>query len=138
MKSYTLKEFLKIGDCEEQKIVLGYDDRKPQEEQRVNFKDDIVKIKELFKNAFRLDYIVYFDGRFVDFPYDGYEFKDLKDEFYYNNGNSYLVFKDETGFEVAFKIKYLKDFKFRKVYRLVKKACDYTKSHPGVSKYKLY
>ena len=82
--------------------------------------------------------MLYFDGTPVDEPYDGLEFKTLEEEFYYNNGNSYLVFRDTNNFEVTFKIKYLKGYDFKIVYKVVEKAVNCTKANPGLSKYKLY
>ena len=66
------------------------------------------------------------------------EFKTIEEEFYYYNSNSYLVFKDNIGDQVCFKIKFLKEYDFEKVYKVVEKACNYTKAHPEVSEYKLY
>lgn len=96
------------------------------------------RIEKLFDVALEEKYVIFYDGRFVDDPYDGYEFKTLEEEFYYNNGNSYLVFEDETGYRVSFKVKCLKEYNFDIVYKIVEKAVMYTKSHPEVSEYKLY
>ena len=59
--------------------------------------------------------------------------------FYYYNSSSYIVFVDDYNFKVRFKIRYLKDKNYKPdVYKVVEKACIYTKAHPEVSDYKLY
>lgn len=100
--------------------------------------DNKERIKKLFDIALEEEFTVYFDGRYVEEPYDGLEFKTIEEEFYYYNSNSYLVFKDNIGDQVCFKIKFLKEYDFEKVYKVVEKACNYTKAHPEVSEYKLY
>ena len=77
------------------------------------------KIKELFDIALDEQTTVYFDGVYVEEPYDGLEFKTL-------------------GFKVRFKIRYLQGYDFDMVYKVTEKACNYTKAHPNVSNYKLY
>ena len=97
------------------------------------------RINKLFDIAMNESVIVYFDGRYVEEPYDGLEFKTEEEEFYYYNGSSYIVFVDDNNFKVRFKIRYLKDKNYKpEVYKVVEKACIYTKAHPEVSDYKLY
>ena len=97
------------------------------------------RINKLFDIAMNESVIVYFDGRYVEEPYDGLEFKTEEEEFYYYNGSSYIVFVDDNNFKVRFKIRYLKDKNYKpEVYKVVEKACFYTKAHPEVSDYKLY
>lgn len=96
------------------------------------------KIKELFDIALDEQVTVYFDGVYVEEPYEGLEFKTLEEEFYYYNNNSYIVFVDDSGFKVRFKIRYLQGYDFDMVYKVTEKACNYTKAHPNVSNYKLY
>lgn len=104
-----------------------------------NLEDNKERINKLFDIALDEKYILFYDGRFVDDPYDGYEFQSLEEEFYYNNGNSYLVFQDKnTEEKVSFKVKSLKDYDFDTVYKIVEKAVEYTKEHPEVSEYKIY
>ncbi len=135
MKSYTLCQLLKIDNFSG-RLVIGESD----ESRRYNSlsQEDMEKIKMLFNVALDNILLMYFDGRYVIEPYEGLEFKSLEEEFYYNNSNSYLVFKDEESREVAFKIKYLKGFNFDRVYKVVEKAFLYTKNHPEVSDYKVY
>ena len=97
------------------------------------------RINKLFDIAMNDSVLVYFDGRYVEEPYDGLEFKTEEEEFYYYNGSSYIVFVDDNNFKVRFKIRYLKDKNYKpEVYKVVEKACIYTKAHPEVSDYKLY
>ena len=97
------------------------------------------RINKLFDIAMNESVIVYFDGRYVEEPYDGLEFKTEEEEFYYYNSSSYIVFVDDYNFKVRFKIRYLKDKNYKPdVYKVVEKACIYTKAHPEVSDYKLY
>ena len=97
------------------------------------------RINKLFDIAMNESVLVYFDGRYVEEPYDGLEFKTEEEEFYYYNGSSYIVFVDDYNFKVRFKIRYLKDKNYKPdVYKVVEKACIYTKAHPEVSDYKLY
>ena len=97
------------------------------------------RINKLFDIAMNESVIVYFDGRYVEEPYDGLEFKTEEEEFYYYNSSSYIVFVDDNNFKVRFKIRYLKDKNYKpEVYKVVEKACIYTKAHPEVSDYKLY
>ena len=97
------------------------------------------RINKLFDIAMNDSILVYFDGRYVEEPYDGLEFKTEEEEFYYYNGSSYIVFVDDNNFKVRFKIRYLKDKNYKpEVYKVVEKACIYTKAHPEVSDYKLY
>lgn len=132
MNKNTLKEFLNL-DGKSKAYDLNLDNCK-------NNEYDITKkrIKQLFDIALEDKFILYFDGVPVDDPYDGLEFKTLEEEFYFNNGNSYLVFRDEEGIEVLFKIKYLKEYDFEKVYKATEKAVMYTQSNPQISKYKFY
>gem|GEM_PF-5169007 len=97
------------------------------------------RINKLFDIAMNESVIVYFDGRYVEEPYDGLEFKTEEEEFYYYNSSSYIVFVDDYNFKVRFKIRYLKHKNYKPdVYKVVEKACIYTKAHPEVSDYKLY
>ena len=96
------------------------------------------RIKKLFDIALEDKFMLYFDGTAVDDPPDGIEFKTIEETFFYNNGNSYLVFRDSNNFEVAFKIKYLREYDFQRVYDVTKKATECTKANPSLSKYKLY
>jgi len=97
------------------------------------------RINKLFDIAMNESVLVYFDGRYVEEPYDGLEFKTEEEEFYYYNSSSYIVFVDDYNFKVRFKIRYLKDKNYKPdVYKVVEKACIYTKAHPEVSDYKLY
>lgn len=96
------------------------------------------RIKKLFDVALDEQVIVYFDGVYSEEPYDGLEFKTLQEEFYFYNNNSYLVFVDNNDFKVRFRIRYLQNYEFEKVYKVTEKACNYTKAHPEVSDYKLY
>ncbi len=99
-------------------------------------------IKRLLKIAPKNHYIFYFDVGYVDDIYDGYEFKDEEEEFYYNNSNSYLVFRDITDFEVRIKISTIEKIKeiitFEEMCALTSQAIEYTKKHPSLSKNKLY
>lgn len=130
MSKNTLKEYLGV-DVKDKRYDLSLD---ACESKEANQK----RIKQLFDIALEEDFILYFDGVAVDDPYDGLDLSDLKDEFYYNNGNSFLVFEDKDGFKVSFKIKYLKEYDYERVYKVTEKAVEYTKKHPEVSKYKLY
>ena len=132
MNKNTLKEFLNL-DGKSKAYDLNLDNCK-------NNEYDITKkqIKQLFDIALEDKFILYFDGVPVDDPYDGLEFKTLEEEFYFNNGNSYLVFRDEEGTEVLFKIKCLKEYDFEKVYKVKEKAVIYTQSNSQISKYKFY
>ena len=132
MNKNTLKEFLNL-DGKSKAYDLNLDNCK-------NNEYDITKkqIKQLFDIALEDKFILYFDGVPVDDPYDGLEFKTLEEEFYFNNGNSYLVFRDEEGTEVLFKIKFLKEYDFEKVYKVTEKAVIYTQSNSQISKYKFY
>ncbi len=132
MDENTLKSFLNLKE-EGKRKNIDLDDC--NEEERVRNED---VIKRLFDIALERRFLIYFDGTAVDEPYDGLEFKNLEDEFYYNNGNSYLVFRDIQNTEVAFKIKYLKKYDFKKVYKIVENAVKCTMKNPELSKYKLY
>lgn len=96
------------------------------------------RINKLFDIAMNETVTVYFDGRYVEEPYDGLEFKTEKEEFYYYNSSSYLVFVDDENFKVRFTIRSIKNKNYAQVYKVVEKACLYTKAHPEVSDYKLY
>ena len=102
MSKNTLKEFLEL-DVNVKRYDLSLDACKDKE---ANQK----RIKQLFDIALEEKFILFFDGVAVDDPYDGLDLSELKDEFYYNNGNSFLVFEDKDGFKVSFKIKYLKEY----------------------------
>ena len=45
--------------------------------------DNKERIKKLFDIALEEEFTVYFDGRYVEEPYDGLEFKTIEEEFYY-------------------------------------------------------
>lgn len=129
----TLKNFLNLK-CDSQKVYLDLENCKSNEEKRVNRK----KIKRLLKIALRGDFLLYFDGTAVPEPYDGLQFENDKQEFYYNNGNSHLVFRDKDNFEVAFKVKDIKDYNYKKVYKVVEKAVICTVNNPKLSSYTIY
>jgi len=101
-------------------------------------KDYKEKIEKLFDIALLSNVIVYYDGRYVMEPYEDYEFKTEEEEFYYYNQESYLVFVDDNGKKARFKIRDINNHKYSTVYKVVEKACNYTKAHPWVSKNKLY
>lgn len=131
MNKNNLKNFLNIDeDVQNKDLSLDACNEKEFEANK--------KIKNLFDIALEERFLLYFDGRYVMEPYDGLEFKTLEEEFYYNNGNSYLVFSDSNDFKVTFKIKYLREYNFNMVYKVVEKAVIYTKANPDVSDYKLY
>lgn len=132
MNKNNLKNFLNIDEDVQNKD-LSLDACNEKE-----FEANKKKIKNLFDIALEERFLLYFDGRYVMEPYDGLEFKTLEEEFYYNNGNSYLVFSDSNDFKVTFKIKYLREYNFNMVYKVVEKAVIYTKANPDVSDYKLY
>ena len=73
------------------------------------------RIKKLFDIALEDKFMLYFDGTAVDDPPDGMELTTIEQQFFYNNGNSFLVFRDDENFEVAFKIKYLREYNFNKL-----------------------
>ena len=101
-------------------------------------------MKKLFnlalENDLELDdeFKMYFDSVYVDEPYDGYVFKDEREEFFYNSGESFIVFEDKNKFKVKFKIRNLKNFKFKYVCKVVERAIDYGEKHPGLSNYRNY
>lgn len=141
MKGYTLKDILGIEVKDTTtRVILGFDDRYPETKNN-NFEDDMVKIKMLYSVALKYNFMIYYDGRYVIEPYEGYD-EWLEEHpvecFYYYNSSSYLVFRDETGVEVAFQIKYLKDEKYEDVYNLTLKAWNYTKEHKELSDYTCY
>lgn len=132
MKENTLKNFLGItGDVKE--IALC---ECPVNSKEFNIEKQL--IDRLFNIALEKRFVLYYDGRYVMEPYDGLEFKTEEEEFYYNNNNSYLVFQDITDVKVRFKIRYLSEYEYKRVYEVVKLAVDFTKKHPEVSDYKLY
>ncbi len=135
MKENNLKDFLGLKDVKEKELILCND--KLKYPSKNTLKKDMRLIKKLI-DATDGRFIIYFDGRYVDFPYDGLEFKSEKEEFFFNNWNSYIVFVDDTGFKVRFKIKWMEMLPYEKVYKLVEIGYYYTKAHPEVSKYKLY
>ena len=133
MNKMSFKDFLNLNTIA-QEVDLSLDTCH-KEEVEVNKE----RINKLFDIAMNESVIVYFDGRYVEEPYDGLEFKTEEEEFYYYNGSSYIVFVDDNNFKVRFKIRYLKDKNYKpEVYKVVEKACIYTKAHPEVSDYKLY
>lgn len=133
MNKLSFKDFLNLN-TKAQEVDLSLDTCH-KEEVEVNKE----RINKLFDIAMNESVLVYFDGRYVEEPYDGLEFKTEEEEFYYYNGSSYLVFVDDYDFKVRFKIRYLKDKNYKpEVYQVVEKACIYTKAHPEVSDYKLY
>ena len=133
MNKLSFKDFLNLR-TKAQEVDLSLDTCH-EEEVEVNKE----RINKLFDIAMNESVIVYFDGRYVEEPYDGLEFKTEEEEFYYYNGSSYIVFVDDNNFKVRFKIRYLKDKNYKpEVYKVVEKACIYTKAHPEVSDYKLY
>ena len=133
MNKLSFKDFLNLNTIA-QEVDLSLDTCH-KEEVEVNKE----RINKLFDIAMNDSILVYFDGRYVEEPYDGLEFKTEEEEFYYYNGSSYIVFVDDNNFKVRFKIRYLKDKNYKpEVYKVVEKACFYTKAHPEVSDYKLY
>ena len=133
MNKLSFKDFLNLKTIA-QEVDLSLDTCH-KEEVEVNKE----RINKLFDIAMNESVIVYFDGRYVEEPYDGLEFKTEEEEFYYYNSSSYIVFVDDYNFKVRFKIRYLKDKNYKpEVYKVVEKACIYTKAHPEVSDYKLY
>ena len=133
MNKMSFKDFLNLNTIA-QEVDLSLDTCH-KEEVEVNKE----RINKLFDIAMNESVIVYFDGRYVEEPYDGLEFKTEEEEFYYYNSSSYIVFVDDYNFKVRFKIRYLKDKNYKPdVYKVVEKACIYTKAHPEVSDYKLY
>lgn len=133
MNKLSFKDFLNLKTIA-QEVDLSLDTCH-KEEVEVNKE----RINKLFDIAMNESVIVYFDGRYVEEPYDGLEFKTEEEEFYYYNSSSYIVFVDDYNFKVRFKIRYLKDKNYKPdVYKVVEKACIYTKAHPEVSDYKLY
>jgi hypothetical protein len=133
MNKLSFKDFLNLNTIA-QEVDLSLDTCH-KEEVEVNKE----RINKLFDIAMNDSILVYFDGRYVEEPYDGLEFKTEEEEFYYYNGSSYIVFVDDNNFKVRFKIRYLKDKNYKpEVYKVVEKACIYTKAHPEVSDYKLY
>lgn len=129
----TLKEFLEIREDVKNKKDISLD-ACDNSECEINKN----RINKLFNIALKEEFILFYDGRYVPEPWDGLEFETMEEEFWYNNGDSHLVFEDEKGTQVTFKIKYLKEFDFDLVYKVVEKATIYTKAHPEVSDYKLY
>ena len=133
MNKMSFKDFLNLNTIA-QEVDLSLDTCH-KDEVEVNKE----RINKLFDIAMNESVIVYFDGRYVEEPYDGLEFKTEEEEFYYYNSSSYIVFVDDYNFKVRFKIRYLKDKNYKPdVYKVVEKACIYTKAHPEVSDYKLY
>lgn len=90
---------------------------------------DRVKLNDKFK--------MYFVTQYVDDSFDD-EFKDEKEEFFHNSGESFLVFEDKESFKVKFKIRSLKEYRYEDVCKVVKKAIKYSKEHPEISNYKSY
>jgi len=100
----TLKEFLEIREDVKSRKDLSLDACNNSEcELNRN------RINKLFNIALKEDFILFYDGRAVDDYWDGVDPTPIE-EFWHNNGNSYLVFEDEKGTQVTFKIKYLKEF----------------------------
>lgn len=132
MNKLSFKDFLNLK-TKAQEVDLSLDTCH-KEEVEVNKE----RINKLFDIAMNETVTVYFDGRYVEELYDGLEFKTEKEEFYYYNSSSYLVFVDDENFKVRFTIRSIKNKNYAKVYKVVEKACIYTKAHPEVSDYKLY
>lgn len=132
MNKLSFKDFLNLN-TKAQEVDLSLDTCH-EEEVEVNKE----RINKLFDIAMNETVTVYFDGRYVEEPYDGLEFKTEKEEFYYYNSSSYLVFVDDENFKVRFTIRNIKNKNYAKVYKVVEKACIYTKAHPEVSDYKLH
>ena len=132
MNKMSFKDFLNLNTIA-QEVDLSLDTCH-KEEVEVNKE----RINKLFDIAMNDSILVYFDGRYVEEPYDGLEFKTEEEEFYYYNSSSYLVFVDDENFKVRFTIRNIKNKNYAKVYKVVEKACIYTKAHPEVSDYKLY
>lgn len=132
MNKLSFKDFLNLR-TKAQEVDLSLDTCH-EEEVEVNKE----RINKLFDIAMNETVTVYFDGRYVEELYDGLEFKTEKEEFYYYNSSSYLVFVDDENFKVRFTIRNIKNKNYAKVYKVVEKACIYTKAHPEVSDYKLH
>lgn len=123
----NLKSFLNIPE-EVEKLELGKD-----RIDKAKVEADNDRIKMLFDIALEDKFVMYFKGVYVDDPYDGLEFKNEEEEFYYNNGKSYLVFRGTTDFEVKIPIPCLKMFPYSKVRKVAIKAIKYSNAHPGLS-----
>lgn len=132
MNKLSFKDFLNLN-TKAQEVDLSLDTS-----HKVEVEVNKERINKLFDIAMNETVTVYFDGRYVEEPYDGLEFKTEKEEFYYYNSSSYLVFVDDENFKVRFTIRNIKNKNYAKVYKVVEKACIYTKAHPEVSDYKLY
>ena len=125
----VLKEFLGLKTKEDVKeITLGVGDKK--------------SIKKLIETAQERRFIIYFDSFPVEEIYDGYEFVDEEEEFYYYNQASAIVFRDITDFKIRIDISTIKKTKktmtFEAICNAVRIATEYTKKHPEVSRSKLY
>ncbi len=132
MNKLSFKDFLNLN-TKAQEVDLSLDTS-----HKVEVEVNKERINKLFDIAMNETVTVYFDGRYVEELYDGLEFKTEKEEFYYYNSSSYLVFVDDENFKVRFTIRNIKNKNYAKVYKVVEKACIYTKAHPEVSDYKLY
>ena len=132
MNKFSFKDFLNLK-TKAQEVDLSLDTC-----HEVEVEVNKERINKLFDIAMNETVTVYFDGRYVEEPYDGLEFKTEKEEFYYYNSSSYLVFVDDENFKVRFTIRSIKNKNYAQVYKVVEKACLYTKAHPEVSDYKLY
>lgn len=132
MNKLSFKDFLNLN-TKAQEVDLSLDTS-----HKVEVEVNKERINKLFDIAMNETVTVYFDGRYVEELYDGLEFKTEKEEFYYYNSSSYLVFVDDEDFKVRFTIRSIKNKNYAKVYKVVEKACIYTKAHPEVSDYKLY
>ena len=119
MNKLSFKDFLNLN-TKAQEVDLSLDTS-----HKVEVEVNKERINKLFDIAMNETVTVYFDGRYVEELYDGLEFK--------------TEFVDDNNFKVRFKIRYLKDKNYKpEVYKVVEKACIYTKAHPEVSDYKLY
>lgn len=128
----NLRSFLNIPEGVKE-IELG---KEKTDKAKVEADNDIIKM--LFDIALEDKFVMYFKGGYVDDPYDGLEFKTEEEEFYYNNGRSYLVFVGNTGFTVKIKIPCLKMFRYQDVRKVAIKAIKYSNAHPGLSDYPLH
>ena len=131
MNKNSLKDFLELNI---EPTNLNRKDISLDAEEEINKE----RIKKLFGIALENKFMLYFDGTAVDDPPDGMELTTIEQQFFYNNGNSFLVFRDDENFEVAFKIKYLREYNFNKVYEITRIANKKTKANPELSNYKLY
>lgn len=128
----NLRSFLNIPE-EVEEIEL---DKYKTDTAKFEADNDIVKM--LFDIALEDKFVMYFKGGYVDDPYDGLEFKNEEEEFYYNNGKSYLVFVGDNDFTVKIPIPRLKIFDYQDVRKVAIKAIQYSNSHEGLTDYPLH